>query len=83
MNSRLTVDCLLACRAGQRKPKRVAALAAQRIVQVAIGGWHCLAVNDEGQVGLLHCRASICCLKLGLMQSASMQCSSQVHCCCD
>ncbi|KAK9811056.1 hypothetical protein WJX73_009758 [Symbiochloris irregularis] len=37
------------CMAGQRKPKRVSALAGERIVQVAIGGWHCLAVNDEGQ----------------------------------
>ena len=39
-----------ACRAVERKPKRVTALEHVRIVQVAIGGWHCLALDDNGQV---------------------------------
>lgn len=32
-----------------RKPRRIAALRGRRIVQAAIGGWHCLAVDEGGQ----------------------------------
>ncbi|EFJ39861.1 hypothetical protein VOLCADRAFT_108456 [Volvox carteri f. nagariensis] len=32
----------------ETKPKRIPALKGIRIVQVAIGGWHCLALSDRG-----------------------------------
>ena len=32
-----------------RKPKRIQTLAGVKIVQVTIGGWHCLAVDADGQ----------------------------------
>ncbi|KAI8473148.1 MAG: regulator of chromosome condensation 1/beta-lactamase-inhibitor protein II [Monoraphidium minutum] len=34
----------------ERKPRRVHGLKGVRIVQAAIGGWHCLALSEEGQV---------------------------------
>lgn len=34
----------------EAKPRRVAALKDVRITQVALGGWHCLALSKEGQV---------------------------------
>eukprot|EP00884_Botryococcus_braunii_P004691 jgi/Botrbrau1/14222/Bobra.0254s0011.1 len=34
----------------ERKPQRVVGLAGVRILQVALGGWHCLALSDDGQV---------------------------------
>ena len=37
------------CRATERKPRRVSALKGINIVQAAIGGWHCLAVDDQNQ----------------------------------
>mmetsp|Transcript_5358 Transcript_5358/g.15331 ORF Transcript_5358/g.15331 Transcript_5358/m.15331 type:complete len:664 (+) Transcript_5358:598-2589(+) len=36
-------------RATERKPRYVSELRGVRIVQAAIGGWHCLAVDDQGQ----------------------------------
>jgi len=33
-----------------RKPKRVSALGSTRITQVTIGGWHCLALGEQGDV---------------------------------
>ena len=36
----------------QRKPKEVEALSGVRCVQAAIGGWHCLALDDTGQARL-------------------------------
>ena len=33
-------------RGGERKPKKVAALRSVKIVQAAVGGWHCLAVTE-------------------------------------
>ena len=36
-------------RATERKPRYVSELRGVRIVQAAIGGWHCLAVDDRGQ----------------------------------
>ena len=38
------------CSAEQRKPKEVEALSDVRCTQAAIGGWHCLALDDRGQV---------------------------------
>ena len=35
-------------RANERKPRRVAGLQGVAVEQVAIGGWHCLAVDAEG-----------------------------------
>ena len=37
-------------RATERKPRYVSELRGVRIVQAAIGGWHCLAVDENGQV---------------------------------
>ena len=37
-------------RATERKPRYVSELRGVRIVQAAIGGWHCLAVDELGQV---------------------------------
>lgn len=34
----------------EKKPRRVAALREYKIEQVALGGWHCLAVDDKGQI---------------------------------
>eukprot|EP00271_Cylindrocystis_brebissonii_P001995 TRINITY_DN1234_c0_g2_i1.p1 TRINITY_DN1234_c0_g2~~TRINITY_DN1234_c0_g2_i1.p1 ORF type:complete len:774 (+),score=158.02 TRINITY_DN1234_c0_g2_i1:215-2536(+) len=34
----------------ESKPSQVKALAGIRVVQAAIGGWHCLAVDEQGQV---------------------------------
>ncbi len=31
------------------KPRRVTSMKGVKIVQAAIGGWHCLAVSAEGQ----------------------------------
>ena len=39
------------CSGEQRKPKEVDALSGVHITQAAIGGWHCLALDDKGQVG--------------------------------
>jgi alpha-tubulin suppressor-like RCC1 family protein len=33
-----------------RKPKRVSALGSTKITQVTIGGWHCLALGERGDV---------------------------------
>eukprot|EP00197_Chlamydomonas_leiostraca_P014556 CAMPEP_0202864320 /NCGR_PEP_ID=MMETSP1391-20130828/4611_1 /ASSEMBLY_ACC=CAM_ASM_000867 /TAXON_ID=1034604 /ORGANISM="Chlamydomonas leiostraca, Strain SAG 11-49" /LENGTH=825 /DNA_ID=CAMNT_0049544055 /DNA_START=66 /DNA_END=2539 /DNA_ORIENTATION=+ len=33
-----------------RKPQRLGALTGVRIVQVAVNGWHCLALSDTGQM---------------------------------
>lgn len=37
-------------RGPERKPKQVAALKGTCVVQAAIGGWHCLALTDQGQL---------------------------------
>ena len=37
-------------RGNERKPRRVAGLKGVRVVQVALGGWHALALDDQGQV---------------------------------
>lgn len=41
------------------KPKRVSALRGVRIHQVAVNGWHCLALSEAGQV-CLETRVSAC-----------------------
>ena len=38
----------VARRGNERKPRRVAALSGVTIAQVAIGGWHCLALDAGG-----------------------------------
>lgn len=35
---------------GAERPQRVLGLEGRRIVQVALGGWHCLALDARGQV---------------------------------
>ncbi|CAD7696720.1 unnamed protein product [Ostreobium quekettii] len=37
-------------RGGDRKPREIAALKGVRIVQAAVGGWHCLAVTENNRV---------------------------------
>lgn len=38
------------CRSAEKKPRVVAGLQGVKIVQAALGGWHCLALDDNGQV---------------------------------
>ena len=41
-------------RGNERKPRRVAALSGVTICQVAIGGWHCLALDAGAATTLWH-----------------------------
>lgn len=45
---RVLVNTLCLCRGNERKPRRVTALSGVTIAQVAIGGWHCLALDAGG-----------------------------------
>ena len=45
---RVLVSTLCLCRGNERKPRRVTALSGVTIAQVAIGGWHCLALDAGG-----------------------------------
>lgn len=38
------------CRESELKPRRIAALKGVQIIQVSLGGWHCLALDIHGQM---------------------------------
>ena len=49
-NTTLLATDMLSCRNSTSKPAVIRALEHTNIVQVAAGGWHCLAVSQEGKM---------------------------------